>query len=161
MPDHTTGKWQVQDSNSNVSLQNTHCTPVKYVVLIVMLSFFLKLAACEHLTEAYKIYFPSQGSNLGPLHWEHGVLATGPPEKFNKKSSLAASESWDFLISSCGLPFPSNGIIPIKLCIKFTLLETCAKKWASVFLWDARPSKPVSTFISLVLRKGILWIMIV
>ena len=43
MPDHTTGKWQVQDSNSNVSLQNTHCTPVKYVVLIVMLSFFLKL----------------------------------------------------------------------------------------------------------------------
>ena len=21
----------------------------------------------------------SQGSNLGPLHWEHRVLATGPP----------------------------------------------------------------------------------
>ena len=24
--------------------------------------------------------FPDQGSNLGPLRWEHGVLATGPPE---------------------------------------------------------------------------------
>ena len=25
--------------------------------------------------------FPDQGSYLGPLHWEHGVLATGPPGK--------------------------------------------------------------------------------
>ena len=25
--------------------------------------------------------FPDQGSNLGPLLWEHGVSATGPPEK--------------------------------------------------------------------------------
>ena len=24
---------------------------------------------------------PRQGSNLGPLHWEHRVLATGPPRK--------------------------------------------------------------------------------
>ena len=27
------------------------------------------------------IQFPDQGLNLGPLHWEHGVLATGPPGK--------------------------------------------------------------------------------
>ena len=27
------------------------------------------------------IWFPNQGSNLGPLHWEHGVLATGSPRK--------------------------------------------------------------------------------
>ena len=26
--------------------------------------------------------FPDQGSNLGPLHWELGVLATGPPVNF-------------------------------------------------------------------------------
>ena len=25
--------------------------------------------------------FPDQGWNLGPLHWEHRVLATGPPGK--------------------------------------------------------------------------------
>ena len=25
--------------------------------------------------------FPGQGLNLGPLHWERGVLATGPPGK--------------------------------------------------------------------------------
>ena len=27
------------------------------------------------------IYFPDQGSNLGPLHWEPVVLTTGPPGK--------------------------------------------------------------------------------
>ena len=27
------------------------------------------------------IEFPDQGSNLGPLHWECGILATGPPGK--------------------------------------------------------------------------------
>ena len=31
------------------------------------------------LVVACGIYFPDQGSNPGPLHWEHGVLATGPP----------------------------------------------------------------------------------
>ena len=25
--------------------------------------------------------FPDQGCNPGPLHWEHGILATGPPGK--------------------------------------------------------------------------------
>ena len=27
------------------------------------------------------IKFPEQGPNLGPLHWEHEVLAAGPPGK--------------------------------------------------------------------------------
>ena len=27
------------------------------------------------------IYFPDEETNLGPLHWERGVLATGPPGK--------------------------------------------------------------------------------
>ena len=26
-------------------------------------------------------YFPNQGLNLHPLHWQHGVLTTGPPGK--------------------------------------------------------------------------------
>ena len=32
----------------------------------------LLFAACED-------YFPDQGLNLGPLNWEGGVLAIGPP----------------------------------------------------------------------------------
>ena len=31
------------------------------------------------LVAAYGIKFPDQGSNLGPLHCEHKILATGPP----------------------------------------------------------------------------------
>ena len=37
--------------------------------------------ACELLAEVCEISFPDQGSNLGPLFWEHTVLATGPPGK--------------------------------------------------------------------------------
>ena len=32
-------------------------------------------------TVTHGIKFPDQGSNLGPLHWECGILATGPPGK--------------------------------------------------------------------------------
>ena len=35
--------------------------------------------ACILLVSASGIEFPDQGSNPGPLHWEQGVLATGPP----------------------------------------------------------------------------------
>ena len=40
-----------------------------YTVLFVKLFFF------------FLIWF-HQGSNPGPLHWKHGVLATRPPGKF-------------------------------------------------------------------------------
>ena len=33
------------------------------------------------LSSACGIQFPDYGLNPGPLHWEHGVLATGPPGK--------------------------------------------------------------------------------
>ena len=36
--------------------------------------------ACKLLVAACGIYFLDQGSNLGPLLWECGVLATGLPE---------------------------------------------------------------------------------
>ena len=41
----------------------------------------LLVAACELLVAACRIYFPDQGSNPGRVHWEHGVLATGPQGK--------------------------------------------------------------------------------
>ena len=34
--------------------------------------------------EACRTRFPDQGLNLGPLHWEHGILASGPPGKSPK-----------------------------------------------------------------------------
>ena len=53
----------------------------------VLVSFFFKhffclfIWLCEILVAAWGIQFPDQGLNPGPLHWEHRVLATGPPEK--------------------------------------------------------------------------------
>ena len=44
---------------------------LRHVVSIVV--------AHELLVAACGIQFPDQGSNLGPLHWERWVLATGPP----------------------------------------------------------------------------------
>ena len=41
----------------------------------------LLAVACKLLVAAYRIYFPDQGFNSGPLHWEHGVSAPGPPGK--------------------------------------------------------------------------------
>ena len=44
--------------------------------------FFLHLGcAGSQLWRACGIQFPLQGSNPGPLHWECGVLPTGPPGK--------------------------------------------------------------------------------
>ena len=47
--------------------------------------------ASELLVEACGIYFPVQEWNPGPLHWEHGVLATRPPGKSQVPGSLAWS----------------------------------------------------------------------
>ena len=41
----------------------------------------LSVVACELLVATCGIQLPDQGSNLGPLHWERRVLATGPPGK--------------------------------------------------------------------------------
>lgn len=49
--------------------------------------------------------FPSQGLNLGPLHWECGGLATGPLRKsrhtvFNKKQKILVLIQRNFLTFS-------------------------------------------------------------
>ena len=39
------------------------------------------VTACELLVAARGIQLPDQEPNPGPLYWEHGVSATGPPGK--------------------------------------------------------------------------------
>ena len=56
--------------------------------------------ACELLSSSMWDLVPDQGSNLGRLHWELGVLATGPPGK-----------SQEFLIKDSNLSFRR---IPLK-----------------------------------------------
>ena len=45
------------------------------------LDLFLCIQLCQVLAAAGRIQFPDQGVNPGPLHWEQGVLAIGPPKK--------------------------------------------------------------------------------
>lgn len=40
------------------------------------------VVACEFLAEACRSLLSDQRLNLGLLHWEHRVLAIGPPDKF-------------------------------------------------------------------------------
>ena len=58
------------------------------------------LATRELLVVAGGIWFPDQGLNLGPLHWELGVLATGPAGKFPSFLPLF------FLLSAFKSPSP-------------------------------------------------------
>ena len=44
------------------------------------------MALCRLSAVARGVQFPDQGSNLSPLHWEHGVLTTGLPGKSLKLS---------------------------------------------------------------------------
>ena len=82
--------------------------------------FFFKgtsvfVAACRLSVAACGTSFPDQGSNAGPLHWEHVVLAAGPPGR----SWWSPSEGSN-LQSSYPCPCPhSSGTserLPITCC---------------------------------------------
>ena len=50
--------------------------------------FFKNLQHGGFLVAACEIQFPDQGSNPDPLHWEHRILATGPPGKSHNRSQI-------------------------------------------------------------------------
>ena len=72
-----------------ISLKKFFCVCVFWLCQVLV-------AAWNLLVVAYRLWFPDQRSNPGPLHWECGVLATGPPGK-----SLKLKFSWTFHIL-CG-----------------------------------------------------------
>ena len=58
---------------------------IAFVVAVFFLSFFLELHIFIWLVLRCHMkcgLFFDEGLNLSPLHWEHGVLTTGPPGKF-------------------------------------------------------------------------------
>ena len=58
------------------------------------------VVVCKPLVGTCGIQFPDQGLNLGALHWECRVLATGPPGK----SHLAVSYIFSLLLLSTKNP---------------------------------------------------------
>ena len=75
------------------------CLPTLVIFPLLKRLFGCTRSALWHANSAAAcgIHFPDQGSNPGPLHWGHRVLATGPPGKslspflINKIYSLAQS----------------------------------------------------------------------
>ena len=57
------------------------------------------------LVAACRIQFPDQGWNPGPLHWQHGVLTTGPPDKTLVTETEAEDLSWVSTACSHHLPW--------------------------------------------------------
>ena len=56
--------------------------------------------------------FFDQGSNLSPLHWKHGVLATGPPEK-SLEAYLVTSEHTFPTLTLCACAKSSHLCLPL------------------------------------------------
>ena len=66
------------------------CVCVCAYVCVFQLSWVL-FAAWEFLVVAHGVLVLPPGIELGPQHWECGVLATGPPRKSPRKRSV---NSW-------------------------------------------------------------------
>ena len=84
---------------------------------------------CELLITACGIEFPDQGSNPGFLHWEHGVLATGPAGKSQESlplnRSLICAQYASYRVSENGnrkpKPEPKKGVKKIYPKCRLTL----------------------------------------
>ena len=91
----------------NFSHANTcaisQCAFKKYIFMYLAVPC-LSCGSWDLLVAACGIQFSNQGSNLGPLHWERGVLTTGPPRK-----SLNVLFGFVFLAAS-GLCCGSKGL---------------------------------------------------
>ena len=61
-------------------------------------------------TEFLRSWFPSQGSNPGPLHWEHRVLATGP---LGKPPHRTFTTSWSTHPTCRPLPIPKSKMLTL------------------------------------------------
>ena len=55
-----------------------------YLFILFWRGWVLAVVREVFLVVACGISFPDQGSISGPLHWEHKILATGPPLKHIK-----------------------------------------------------------------------------
>ena len=72
--------------NRNISqtiLGGLACVQLEpFYLLVLFLKILIYLFRLGRvLVAACGIWFPDQRLNLGPLHWERGVLPTGPPGK--------------------------------------------------------------------------------
>ena len=73
--------WRPLFSLLQMGANSSRTTPLKYIFFNIYLCLLVFVAGFELLAVACGVYFPDQGSNPGPQHWECSVLATGPSRK--------------------------------------------------------------------------------
>ena len=102
----------------------------------IFCSFFKYLLIWLHqvLAVACIIQFADQGSNLGPLHWDCRVPATGPPMKFIKENVMQPLKLHFQIFCSVLVSLLRYNLYTIK----FTGLKCLYSKLFSVFtkLWN-------------------------
>ena len=100
---------------------------------------YLFICLCRVLVEVCGIYLPDQGWNLGPLHWQRRVLATGPPGKslnatsfFNFRKMKQNSPRSQGLGYSCRNPNTIFFFFLVPLCdLQYLSSSTRDQTWAS------------------------------
>ena len=95
-PHSSTLAWRIpwtEEPGGLQSMGSQSQTPLSDWTTTYTLKIYLFIQLCWALAVACGIWFPDQGLNLGPLHWECSVLTTGPPEK----SSTVYSHAWKSL----------------------------------------------------------------
>ena len=100
--------------------------------------FSLHCSIQDFLVAACGIYFPDQGSNRGPLHYECRVLATGPPREVPSLTFLDVS-------AICS---PSFRAWAVKACTGTAPIGPLQGTWIQSLVWEGatshRATKPMS-----------------
>ena len=99
-------------------LSNGHIHIHIYAYIFLRFFFFFFGYKMQHV----KSQFPYQGPNLCPLHWEHGVLITGPAGKSLK----------DFLWKSVLIFLLPNPLI-VKFCLICSIAQSIHKYIVIIF----------------------------
>ena len=91
------------------------------------------VVARELLVAAWGTWFPDQGSDLGPAHWDHGVLATGPLGKSPKKVLFP---ELTFACFICPSSQALSGYFQVLICLRTGQVFLC--------LWALHTASPLS-----------------
>ena len=109
---------------------------VSFSLWQLLLLFFFFFWQCH---VAYGTVFAEQGSNPSSLHWEHGVLSTGPPGK--SLAAVTSGSSLHRLFSKC-----SVALVPREACeapVPFQFDFLISHRWLLHFMYSEHMTEKI------------------
>ena len=113
-------------------------------VFVAVRGFF---SCSTQIVAACGILFPDQGLNLGPLHWKHRVLATGPSGKSSSKLFLLIHYHAGKLHSTHSVS--ENQHTHLHISLTEQVLMNLLNLIVSTFFWGSSESLVFSKSLSL------------